>query len=123
LSHVKTGRWFGMQPPSTQTRPDGQVFPVPQGLTQRSWTQVVLPWHWFPPSVHGVGFCVQTPFERSQPKPVGQGFEAEQDGVQTPCTHCWPPGHCVASEHWSAGAVHWPERHFAPAVAAQSASL
>ena len=88
-----------MQPPSTHKRPDGQVFPVPHGVTQRSCTQVLPPAHWFPPSVQGVGLRVQTPFERSHPNPVGQGFAAEHEGVQTPWTHCCPPGHWVASEH------------------------
>ena len=112
-----------MQPLSTHTRPVGQVFPVPHGVTQRSWTQVLPPVHWLPASVQGVGLSVQTPFARSQPKPVGHGLVDEQDGVQTPWTHCWPPGHWVASEHWSAGEVHLPERHFAPGVDEQSASL
>ena len=32
---TKVGRWSGMHPLSTQTRPVAQELPLPQGVTQR----------------------------------------------------------------------------------------
>ena len=62
---VKTGRWSGMQPPSTQTSPPLQVLPVPHGSTQCSWTHVVPLAQALPPLPQGVGLPVHTPFDVS----------------------------------------------------------
>src|SRR6185437_1714187 len=52
------------------------------------------------------------------------GCEPEHFGVHAPATQSSPFGHCVASEHWSAGATQLPSRHFEPAPSdAHSPSL
>ena len=58
-----------------------------------------------PPSAwpQGVGLPSQTFVVESHEKPEGQAApDVAQAGVQTPCTHCSVPVHCVASEHWLA---------------------
>src|ERR1700722_8844211 len=102
MLQTNLGCWFGMQPPSTQTRPPEHAPASSHGVTQCSCTQVVPAEQAPPPSAapHGLELPVQTEFCRSQVKPVGHGIVAEQAGVQTPFTHSPLLGHCVESEHW-----------------------
>jgi hypothetical protein len=90
-----------MQPPATQTSPDGQALPVPHGATQWSSTHTVPGAH-VPPSAvapHGLELPLHTFVLGSQLKPVGQGWPLPQAGVHTPATHCSFAGHCVVSKH------------------------
>ena len=94
---VKMGCWFGMHPPLTQMRPLPQVPPVPHCETQCSSMQIPFEPHVPPFTAQGLLLMVHSPL-LSQAKPVGQGFVALHEGVQTPWTQL-PVVHWVSSKH------------------------